>query len=315
LGIEEKVETVPPSYLSLYQQGELSKRIEALWKKLECCDICPHKCSVNRLKDEKGLCQTGKKAKVSSFGPHFGEESPLVGRHGSGTIFLTHCNLYCIFCQNYDISHLGEGDLVDEEGIAEMMLSLQNMGCHNINFVTPTHVIPQIVKALSFAIEKGLTVPLVYNSGGYDSVSTLGLLEGIFDIYMPDFKYSNDKIAQRYCNAEDYSQMAKQAIKAMHQQVGDLILDEKGIAKRGLLIRHLVLPENLAGTFEVMKFIAEEISKNPYVNLMDQYRPCYKANDFPPLDRRITQDEFVQAIKIAHSFGIKRLDGLEYLMV
>jgi putative pyruvate formate lyase activating enzyme len=311
---DREIKTVQPGYLSLYQKGELSKRIMALWKKLECCDICPHKCSVNRLKDEKGICKTGKKTKISSFGPHFGEENPLVGRHGSGTIFLTHCNLYCIFCQNYDISHLGEGYLVDEERIADMMLSLQNMGCHNINFVTPTHVISQIVKALPFAIEKGLTIPLVYNSGGYDSVSTLELLEGIFDIYMPDFKYSDDRIAQRYCNASDYSQIAKQAIKAMHQQVGDLILDEKGIARRGLIIRHLVLPEDLAGTYEVMKFIAEEISKNSYVNLMDQYRPCYKANDFPPLDRRITQEEFAQAIKIAHNFGINRLDGLEHFL-
>lgn len=196
-----------------------------------------------------------------------------------------------------------------------MMLSLQNMGCHNINFVTPTHVIPQIVKALPIAIERGLTIPLVYNSSGYDSVSTLEFLEGIFDIYMPDFKYSDNKIASRYCNASDYSQVAKQAIKTMHQQVGDLILDEKGIAKRGLIIRHLVLPENLAGTNEVMKFIAGEISMNSYVNVMDQYRPCYKATDFPPLDRRITQEEFHQAIKIAYSFGIKRLDGLGYLSV
>jgi len=313
LGAEREVKAISPSYLRLYQNGELSKRIEALWKKLECCDLCPHKCSVDRLRDEKGICKTGKKAKVSSFGPHFGEESPLVGKHGSGTIFFTHCNLYCIFCQNYDISHLGEGYLVDEERIAEMMLSLQNMGCHNINFVTPTHVISQIVKALPFAIEKGLTIPLVYNSGGYDAVSTLELLDGIFDIYMPDFKYSDDKIAQRYCNASNYSEMAKQAIKTMHQQVGDLILNEKEIAKRGLIIRHLVLPENLAGTYEVMKFIAEEISKNSYVNLMDQYHPCYKANDFPPLDRRISQEEFLQTIKIARSFGIKRLDGLEYV--
>jgi putative pyruvate formate lyase activating enzyme len=310
-----KVKSITPTYLKLYQEGELFKRIEALWKKLESCDVCPHGCSVNRLKDEKGICKTGHKAKVSSFGPHFGEENPLVGRQGSGTIFFTHCNLYCIFCQNYDISHLGKGYLVDEERIAEMMLSLQNLGCHNINFVTPTHVIPQIVKALSYAIKKGLNVPLVYNSGGYDSVSTLKLLDGIFDIYMPDFKYADNEIAQRYCNASNYSQVAKEAVKAMHQQVGDLILDEKGIAKRGLIIRHLVLPENLAGTYEVMKFIAEELSKNSYVNLMDQYRPCYKANDFPPLDRRITQEEFVHAIKIAGSFGIKRLDGLEYLTV
>ena len=310
-----EVKASQPGYLRLYQNGELAKRIEALQKKLENCEVCPHKCSVNRLKDEKGICKTGKKAKVSSFGPHFGEESPLVGRHGSGTIFFAHCNLYCIFCQNYDISHLGEGYLVDEERIAEMMLSLQNMRCHNINFVTPTHVIPQIVKALSYAIEKGLTLPLVYNSGGYDSASTLELLDGIFDIYMPDFKYSDDKIAQRYCNAPDYSQVAKQTLKTMHQQVGDLILDEKGIAKRGLIIRHLVLPENLAGTYEVTKFIAEELSKNSYVNLMDQYRPCYKAKDFPPLDRRISREEFVQAIKDAHNLGIKRLDGLKYSMV
>ena len=309
------VKAVSPNYLRLYQTGELSKRIEALWKKLECCDICPHRCSVNRLKDEKGICKTGKKAKVSSFGPHFGEESPLVGRNGSGTIFFTYCNLYCIFCQNYDISHLGEGYLVDEKRIAEMILSLQNSGCHNINFVTPTHVIPQIVKALPIAIENGLAIPLVYNSNGYDSLSTLELLEGIFDIYMPDFKYSDDQVASRYCNTSDYSQVAKQAIKTMHQQVGDLILDEKGIAQWGLIIRHLVLPENLAGTYEVMKFIAEEISKNSYVNIMDQFRPCYKANDFPPLDRRITQEEFHQAIKIAYSFGIKRLNGLGYLTV
>ena len=307
-----EVKTFQPSYLRLHQNGELIKRIEALSEKLESCEVCPHKCSVNRLKDEKGICKTGNKAKVSSFGPHFGEESPLVGRHGSGTIFFTHCNLYCIFCQNYDISHLGEGYLVDEERIAEIMLSLQNMGCHNINFVTPTHVIPQIVKALPIAVENGLSIPLVYNSGGYDSVLTLKLLDGIFDIYMPDFKYSDDKIAQRYCNAPDYSQVAKQAVKMMHRQVGDLILDEKGIARRGLIIRHLVLPEDLAGTYEAMRFITKEISKNSYVNLMDQYRPCYKAKDFPPLDRRITREEFVQAIKIAHDLGIKRLDGLEY---
>ena len=289
---------------------ELAERIEVLWEKLESCDICPHRCSINRLKDEKGICRTGTRAQVSSFGPHFGEESPLVGRHGSGTIFFTHCNLYCIFCQNYDISHLGQGHTVDEDRIAEMMLSLQGMGCHNINFVTPTHVIPQIVKALPGAIEKGLNVPLVYNSGGYDSVSTLELLEGIFDIYMPDFKYSDDKIAQRYCNAPDYSEVAREALKTMHRQVGDLILDKKGIARRGLIIRHLVLPEDLAGTYGVMKSIAQKLSRNSYVNLMDQYRPCYKAKDFPPLDRRINGDEFAQAVKIALDLGIKRLDGL-----
>jgi putative pyruvate formate lyase activating enzyme len=310
LGTEKEVRTFKPGYLRVYRNGELAKRIQALWEKLESCDICPHRCSVNRIEGKRGICKTGARAEVSSFGPHFGEESPLVGRNGSGTIFFTHCNLYCIFCQNYDISHLGHGHQVDDDRIADMMLSLQAMGCHNINFVTPTHVIPQIVRALPGAIEKGLNVPLVYNSGGYDSVPTLELLDGIFDIYMPDFKYSDDDAAQRYCNAPDYSQVAKEALKTMHRQVGDLVLDERGIAEKGLIIRHLVLPEDLAGTYEVMSFIAEEISKNSYVNLMDQYHPCYKAVDFPPLDRRISREEFVEAAKIASNLGLKRLDGL-----
>jgi putative pyruvate formate lyase activating enzyme len=310
LGARKQTNSFRPGYLKLQKTGELARRIEALWAKLKSCDICPHQCKVNRLKDEKGKCKSGKKATLSSFGPHFGEERPLVGRYGSGTIFFTHCNLLCIFCQNYDISHLGHGHEVDEEKIAEIMLSLQNMGCHNINFVTPTHVVPQIVKALPFAIEQGLNVPLVYNSGGYDSVSTLKLLDGIFDIFMPDLKYSDDKIGQRYCNAEDYASRARQAIKEMHRQVGDLIMDEKGIAQKGLLVRHLILPEDLAGTKDSMKFIAGEISKNTYVNLMDQYRPCYKANDYPPLDRGITREEFSRAVKIAQDLGLERLDGL-----
>ena len=308
MGAQKQTTRFQPSYLKLYQEGELSKRIEALWKKLESCDICPHQCHVNRLRDEMGICRTGKKAMVSSFGPHFGEESPLVGRYGSGTIFFTNCNLECIFCQNYDISHLGEGYPADEEKIAEMMISLQNSGCHNINFVTPTHVVPQIVKALMSAITMGLNVPLVYNTGGYDSVFTLELLDGVFDIYMPDLKYSDDKIARRYCNAIDYVQTARQALKKMHQEVGDLVMDERGIAQRGLLVRHLILPEDLAGTYQAMKFIAEELSPNTYVNLMDQYRPCYKADDYSPLDRRITHEEFARAVKIARDLGITRLD-------
>jgi len=310
LGAPKQTNKFQPGYLKLHQEGKLSQRIEALWSKLKSCDICPHKCGVNRLKDEEGICRTGKKAKVASFGPHFGEESPLVGRYGSGTIFFAHCNLGCIFCQNYDISHLGGGYPVDEEKIAEIMLSLQNLGCHHINFVTPSHVLPQIVKALLLAIERGLNIPLVYNTGGYDSVDTLKLLDSIFDIYMPDLKYSDDKIAQRYCSAKDYSQIAKGAIKEMHQQVGDLVTNDQGIALKGLLIRHLILPEDLAGTYQAMKFIAREISQNTYVNLMDQYRPCFKANDYPPLDRRITQKEFARAVKIAQDLGITRLDGL-----
>jgi len=297
-------------YLKLHREGKLTERVDALWSRLQRCDICPHECQVNRLNGETGKCKTGEKAQFSSFGPHFGEESPLVGRFGSGTIFFTHCNLSCIFCQNYDISHLGEGYQLDESKLAEIMLSIQNMGCHNINCVTPTHVIPQIVKALSMAIEQGLKVPLVYNTGGYDSVETLKLLDGIFDIYMPDLKYSDDNIAQRYCNAQDYATVVKDAIREMHRQAGDLVMDEKGIALKGLLIRHLILPDDLAGTKEAMKFIAEDISKNTYVNLMDQYRPCYEAKEYYPLDRRITAKEFEQAIKIARDFGINRLDGL-----
>jgi putative pyruvate formate lyase activating enzyme len=297
-----------PGYLRLFREGKFSERAEILMGRLENCDICPHRCGVNRLEGETGICRTGKKAMVSSFGPHFGEENPLVGRGGSGTIFFTNCNLGCVFCQNYDISHLGEGYPAEEEKIAEMMIELQNMGCHNINFVTPTHVVPQIVKALTFAIEKGLNIPLVYNTGGYDSVSTLELLDGIFDIYMPDLKYSDESIAQRYCNAKDYVQTARSAIKEMHRQVGDLVMDSRGIAQKGLLIRHLILPEDLAGTYAAMKFIAEEISTNTYVNLMDQYHPCFKANDYPPLDRRITNEEFAHAVKMARDLGIKRLD-------
>lgn len=311
-GQKEEDRFFEPAYLKLSAQGELKDRIEALFKKVEKCDLCPRKCGVNRLKDEKGICKTGSKAVVSSFGPHFGEESPLVGHSGSGTIFFTFCNLGCIFCQNYDISHLGYGDPRKEEYLAQVMLKLQRMGCHNINFVTPTHVIPQIVKALSFAIEKGLNLPLVYNSGGYDSVETLQILDGIFDIYMPDFKYSDAEVAKRFSNAPDYPHVAKMALKEMHRQVGDLVINSDGIAQRGLLIRHLVLPDDLAGTSEAMKFISEELSPHSYVNVMEQYRPEYKAGEYPPLDRRITKDEFFKAVKIAKDTGIMRLDGVIY---
>ncbi len=310
MGAGRQTNRFEAGYLKLHREGELSRRIESLWRKLENCDLCPHECKINRLEGQTGKCKTGEKAQVSSFGPHLGEESPLVGRYGSGTIFFTNCNLSCIFCQNYDISHLGEGYEVEVEKIAEFMVSLQNMGCHNINFVTPTHVIPQVVKALPIAIEQGLNIPLVYNTGGYDSVETLGLLDGIFDVYMPDLKYSDDKIARRYCNAKDYCLVVKDAIREMHRQVGNLVMDERGVALRGLLVRHLILPEDLAGTKEAMRFIAREISTNTYVNLMDQYRPCYKANEHPPLDRRITPKEFEQAVKTALGFGITRLDGL-----
>jgi len=246
---------------------------------------------------------------VSSFHAHFGEERPLVGYYGSGTIFLTYCNLKCLFCQNYDISHLGEGDEFSVEELGSMMISLMRQGCHNINFVTPTHQVPQIVSALPYAIDKGLEIPLVYNCGGYESVETIRLLDGIFDIYMPDFKYGSNEAAKKLSAAPDYVETAKESIKEMHRQAGDLVMDKRGIAQKGLLIRHLILPGGLAGTREVMRFIAGEISKNTYVNIMDQYRPCYNAFQHPPMDRRITSEEFEEAIKIAREEGLGRLDG------
>lgn len=267
------------------------------------------------MEGEKGVCKVGHLPMVSSFHPHFGEERPLVGYYGSGTIFLTYCNLRCLFCQNYDISHLGHGEEVSYEGLASMMVSLQRQGCHNINFVTPTHQISQIVRALPYAIERGLDIPLVYNCGGYESLETIKLLDGVFDIYMPDFKYGSNEVAKRLSAAPDYVEVAKASIKEMHRQVGDLVITPLspqgvGIAQRGLLVRHLVLPEGLAGTREVMRFIAQEVSPDTYVNVMDQYRPCYKAFDHPPMNRRITRDEFEEAIRIAVEEGIRRLDGI-----
>jgi putative pyruvate formate lyase activating enzyme len=245
---------------------------------------------------------------ISSFSPHFGEEAPLVGRHGSGAIFITKCNLLCVFCQNWETSHLGEGEEISLEQFAMVMLYLQNMGCHNINFVTPTHVVPQILEALSIAIEGGLCVPLVYNTGGYDSIETIKLLDGIFDIYLPDFKYWDEEVAIRLSKSPGYPEIAGQAIKEMHRQVGDLTVDSSGIAQRGLLVRHLVLPDGLAGPRDVMRFLAREISPNTYVNIMDQYRPCGEAYKYPPIDRLITAEEYREAITMAGEEGITRLD-------
>ncbi|MEK6691985.1 MAG: radical SAM protein [Nitrospirota bacterium] len=298
-----------PSYLSLTRE-ELKERIKKAYKILEECTLCPRNCKVNRLEGEKGICKTGILPFISSYNPHFGEERPLVGRHGSGTIFMARCNLLCIFCQNYTISHLGEGDEITLEEFSNIMLYLQNLGCHNINFVTPTHQVPQILGAIEIAIGKGLRIPLVYNSGGYESVETLKILEGIFDIYMPDFKYSDPEPALRYSKAKNYPETVKAAIKEMHRQVGDLIVNERGIALRGLLVRHLILPEGLAGTREVVRFLAEEISKDTYLNVMDQYYPCYKAFENPPLNRRITGKEFSDAVRMAIEAGLRRLDGI-----
>lgn len=300
-----------PSYIHLHETGELTRRIAAARAILKTCTLCPRRCRVNRLEGSTGFCQVGSLPMVSSFGPHFGEERPLVGRDGSGTIFLTWCNLRCVFCQNYDISHLGEGAEVTEAQLGEMMVTLWRRGCHNINFVTPTHQVPQILAALPLAIAQGMDIPLVYNCGGYEEVSTLRLLDGVFDIYMPDFKYGDDATAQRLSQAPRYVETAELALREMHRQVGNLALDPDGIAVRGVLVRHLVLPGGLAGTRRVMAFIARELSPDTYVNIMDQYRPCFKAADHPPLDRRITPAEFNEAVDIAREEGLRRLDGID----
>jgi putative pyruvate formate lyase activating enzyme len=288
------------------ETGELEKRAEELTARLEKCSLCPRACGVNRLKDEKGYCRTGRKAKVSSYGPHLGEEPELVGAFGSGTVFFADCNLQCAFCQNYSLSHLGEGWETDATGLAGIMLSLAKRGCHNLNLVSPTHVIAQAVEALAIARRNGLSLPVVYNSGGYDSVATLKVLEGVVDIYMPDAKYAGGAAAEKFSDAPDYPEVMKEALKEMHRQVGDLVVDEDGIARRGLIIRHLVLPGNLAGTDEIVRFIAEEISVDSYVNVMEQYRPCGKAADYPEINRCPTLDEYRRAVEAAKAAGLHR---------
>ncbi|MDI6840544.1 MAG: 4Fe-4S cluster-binding domain-containing protein [bacterium] len=295
-----------PAYIKLYKSGELKTRVKRAVSILESCVLCPRRCGINRLADERGFCGTGRLPIISSFGPHFGEEAPLVGINGSGTIFISGCNLKCAFCQNFEISHKLEGEEITQEGLAKIMLHLQGISCHNINIVTPTHVVPQILESLPIAIDGGLNLPLVYNTGGYDSIETIKLLDGIFDIYMPDFKFASNEVAERFTNAIDYPEVAKEAIKEMHRQVGDLIIED-GVAKRGLLVRHLVLPDGLAGTNDVVKFIAS-ISKHTYLNIMDQYRPCGDAYRFHPLNRVITIEEFESAIRIADEVGLHRLD-------
>lgn len=303
------IEIFTPAYkrLSTHELWEKVRNAEAILKE---CTLCPRNCRVNRNARERGVCKTGDKPFVSSWGPHFGEERPLVGRFGSGTIFFSYCNLKCIFCQNWTISHLGEGKEISHERLADIMLEIQDMGCHNINLVTPTHQMPMILHSLAIASEKGLNIPIVYNCGGYESLEAIKILDGVIDIYMPDFKYSDPDRAMKYSKAKDYPQVAKAAIKEMHRQVGDLIIDERGIALRGLLVRHLVLPEGIAGTGEVVRFIAEEISRDTYINIMDQYYPCYRAFEYPPLDRRITTKEYSEAINMALKAGLRRIDGV-----
>jgi putative pyruvate formate lyase activating enzyme len=290
----------------------LRERVEQALEILGNCHLCPRHCHVNRIQDKTGKCNTGRQSIVSSFGAHFGEESPLVGSGGSGTIFFTYCNLKCCFCQNYAISQLGEGQETKADELAGMMLYLEHQGCHNVNFVSPTHVVPQILEALEIAIKEGLSVPLVYNSGGYDSLEVLKILDGIIDIYMPDMKYSDEQNAERLSGIKGYPEANRAAVKEMHRQVGDLQINDHGVATRGLLVRHLVMPRGLAGTAGVCRFLSREISKNTYLNVMSQYRPCFKASEIPQLARSISREEFAEAVEIARNCGLNRLDRIEH---
>ena len=271
--------------------------------------MCARRCGTNRLVGKLGVCKTGSQARVSSYGPHPGEENPLSGWNGSGTIFFARCNLRCEFCQNYEISQADAGNEVTSQALARIMLELQAMGCHNINLVSPSHVVPQILTALPLAVEVGLRLPLVYNSGGYDALEALQLLDGIVDIYMPDMKFANGGLAKKYTRALDYPQVNRAVVMEMHRQVGDLQTDDDGLATRGLLVRHLILPHNLAGTNKIIKFLADEISVNTYLNLMAQYHPAYNASRYPELNRHITSSEYNAAIRMAKEAGLINLDG------
>jgi putative pyruvate formate lyase activating enzyme len=306
LGVMKRTILHKPSYLKLPPQ-ELRRRSEQAWELMASpCGVCPRHCKVDRRQDDKrGFCRVGVRVLVSSFSPHFGEEPPLVGVGGSGTIFLASCNLACVFCQNWEVSQARWGREVTDEQLAGAMLRLQALGCHNINFVSPSIYVPQVLAALPYAVEGGLRLPLVYNSGGYDSLEALRLLDGIFDIYMPDIKYADEAFARKYSLVKDYYPVARAALKEMHRQAGDLVTED-GVAVRGLIIRHLVLPQDLAGTAEVMRFIAQELSVDSYVNVMAQYRPENKANNYPELSRRLSVDEYQGALELARAQGLYR---------
>jgi len=297
-----------PAYLTLLENAKFKERVQESHKLLEECECCGWQCRVNRLHQQLGKCLTGEEALVSSYGPHHGEEAPLSGWKGSGTIFFARCNLNCVFCQNHDISQTDTGKPMTVYELSSVMLHLQGLGCHNINLVSPSHVVPQIIEAIFHAASNGLTIPIVYNTGGYDSLLSLKLLDGIIDIYMPDMKYADDKIAKKYSGIPKYAQINRQAVKEMHLQVGNLQVNDLGLATRGILIRHLVLPDKLAGTEEIMKFIASELSTDTFINIMDQYHPEHFAHQYPEINRRIVQDEYSDAIKCAKDCGLFRLD-------
>jgi putative pyruvate formate lyase activating enzyme len=301
-------DSLEPAYLRLLRNGELARRVAEALSRLEACDVCARACGVNRRRGELGACHTGESASVSSYGAHHGEEKPLRGWHGSGTIFFSRCNLHCRYCQNHDISQTDDGEEVEPEALASMMLRLQAAGCHNINLVSPSHVAPQILVAVLVAAQAGLRLPIVYNTGGYDSLATLKLLDGVVDIYMPDMKYADVRTAEQYSQVPNYPEVNRAAVREMHRQVGDLQIDANGLATRGLLVRHLVLPGGLAGTAEIVRFLADEISRATYLNVMDQYRPVYCAEDYPELNRRISREEFQAAVRLAQEAGLSRLD-------
>lgn len=300
---------VEPAYLKLLRNGELEQRVAQAYAMLAKCCVCAWECRVDRLAGKLGICRTAERPSVSSYGPHMGEEDPLRGWSGSGTIFFARCNLRCQFCQNHDISQSDSGEEISPQALASMMLELQHLGCHNINLVSPSHVVPQILAAVLVAAQGGLHLPLVYNTGGYDSVEMLKILDGVVDIYMPDMKYASAQIARFYSKIPNYPLYNQAAVREMHRQVGDLQLDENGLAMRGLLVRHLVLPNNLAGTAEIVHFLAEQISTNTYLNLMDQYRPAFNARQFAKLNRRITSQEYEAAIELAEKAGLHRVDS------
>lgn len=302
------MEDFEPGYRKLLEDDELHERVLQAYERLACCDLCPWACKKNRRAGKLGICQTGERARVASFGAHRGEEKPLSGWRGSGTIFFARCNLHCQYCQNADISQADAGAEVEPQELAAMMLELQHQGCHNINLVSPSHVVPQILAAVHLAAQAGLNLPLVYNTGGYDSLQALAWLDGVVDIYMPDMKYSSAQVGLHYSKVRDYPKFNQVAVKEMYRQVGDLQIDEQGLARRGLIVRHLVLPYNLAGTQELVRFLAQEISVNTYFNLMDQYHPAFNARQNPKLKRPITPAEYQAALENTQAAGLTRLD-------